>query len=196
MDCAELRTCLLAFFADSYPNMEIIVEPWREAPGRLAIYFIEEKFGLIYPRQRYHYVTHLIPTEFQEKWLQNSVWFELAPGEAPEQLDYHDDAVLAEITEPIMDILQKTSFFKTLDEALSRELNPELCWGDFRVSKSILPRKGFAESEFFDVLNVLMSKGGYCDCEVLLNVAPESAYAKAYWISRAGTAAHNQKDNA
>jgi hypothetical protein len=110
MDCAELRTCLLAFFADSYPNMEIIVEPWREAPGRLAIYFIEEKFGLIYPRQRYHYVTHLIPTEFQEKWLQNSVWFELAPGEAPEQLDYHDDAVLAEITEPIMDILQKTSF--------------------------------------------------------------------------------------
>ena len=30
-----------------------------------------------------------------------------------------------------------------------------------------------------------MAQGGYCDCEILFNVARESRFAAAYWSSRA-----------
>jgi hypothetical protein len=43
--------------------------------------------------------------------------------------------------------------------------------------------KGFYESEYFDVFSVLMSKGGYCDCEILYNVADGSEFARRYWAN-------------
>lgn len=41
-------------------------------------------------------------------------WFELAPGESASDLIYFDEEVVADITKPIMTILNKTSFFATL----------------------------------------------------------------------------------
>ena len=72
----------------------------------------------------------------------------------------------------------------TLDEAFTRAENPAICWGDFRVAKSILPTKGFFESEYFEVFSVLMAQGGYCDCEILYNVAESTEYARRYWANR------------
>jgi hypothetical protein len=122
--------------------------------------------------------------------LSNSVWFELAPGESPGDLVYSDEELIADITEPIMAILNKTSFFATLDEAFTRPENPAVCEGDFRIAKSILPTNGFFESEYFEVFSVLMAQGGYCDCEILYNVAHGSEFARRFWANRQS---HQQK---
>ena len=180
----QIQEALATFIHPSYPNMEIRVEPWADDPSRLAIYFLEPKFALLYPQQRWHYLHHLIPAEFQDRHLSSSVWFELAPGESPSDLVYYDEAAVADITEPIMTILNKTSFFATLGESFTRAENPAICWGDFRIAKSILPMKGFVESEYFDVFSVLMAQGGYCDCEILYNVAHGSEFARRYWANR------------
>ena len=180
----QIQEALASFIHPSYPEMEIRVEAWADDPSRLAIYFRETKFALLYPQQRWHYLHHLIPAEFQERYLSSSVWFELAPGESPSDLLYSDEEIVADITEPIMTILNKTSFFATLDEAFTHRENPAVCWGDFGTAKSILPTKGFVESEYFDVFSVLMAQGGYCDCEILLNVAHDSAFARRYWANR------------
>jgi hypothetical protein len=79
------------FLTDSYPNIQVRVEPWRGDPSRLAVYFTEEKFVHLYPAQRYHYLVHLIPDEYYNAHLKNAVWFELAPGEDPGQLQYPDE---------------------------------------------------------------------------------------------------------
>ena len=180
----QIQEALATLIHSSYPDMEICVEPWADDPSRLAVYFLETKFALLYPQQRWHYLYHLIPAEFQDRYLSTSVWFELAPGESPDDLVYPDEEVIADITEPIMTILNKTNFFATLDEAFTRAENPAVCWGDFRVAKSILPTKGFFESEYFDVFSVLMAQGGYCDCEILVNVAEGSEFARRYWANR------------
>jgi hypothetical protein len=179
----QIQEALATFIHPSYPHMEIRVEPWADDPSRLAIYFLETKFALLYPQQRWHYLHHLIPAEFQDRYLSSSLWFELAPGESPGDLVYSDEELVADITEPIMTILNNTSFFRTLDEAFTRPENPAVCWGDFRVAKSILPTKGFFESEYFDVFSVLMAQGGYCDCEILYNVADGSEFARCYWAN-------------
>ena len=180
----QIQEALATFIHPSYPDMEIRVEPLADDPSRLAVHFLETKFALLYPQQRWHYLHHLIPAEFQDRYLSSSVWFELAPGESPSDLMYSDEEVVAAITEPIITILNKTSFFTTLDEAFTRPENPAVCWGDFRVAKSILPTKGFFESEYFDVFSVLMAQGGYCDCEILYNVAHSSEFARRYWANR------------
>ena len=180
----QIREALASFIHPSYPEMEIQVEAWTDDPSRLAIYFRETKFALLYPQQRWHYLHHLIPAEFQDRYLSSSVWFELAPGELPSDLVYSDEELVASITEPIMGVLNTTSFFAALDEVFTRPENPAVCWGDFRVAKSILPTKGFLESEYFDVFSVLMSQGGYCDCEILYNVAEGSEFARRYWAKR------------
>ena len=181
MNAREIQEAIRAFVRDSYPSMDVRVEPWPEDPTRLAVYFCDEKFALLYPQQRFHYLAHLIPREFQERELVNSVWFELAPGESPADLVYPDEQIIGDITEPVMAILEKTDFFGALDEAFTRAENPAICWGDFRVARSILPSKGIFESEYFDVFHVLMARGGYCDCEILYNVVPGSALARRYW---------------
>jgi Protein of unknown function (DUF2695) len=180
----QIQEALASFIHPSYPEMEIRVEAWADDPSRLAIYFRETKFALLYPQQRWHYLHHLIPAEFQDRYLSSSVWFELAPGELPSDLVYSDEELVANIMEPIMGILNTTSFFVALDEVFTRPENPAVCWGDFRVAKSLLPTKGFFESEYFDVFSVLMAQGAYCDCEILYNVAEGSEFARLYWANR------------
>jgi hypothetical protein len=167
--------------------MEIRVESWNKDPARIAIYFMEPKFALIYPYQRWHYLTHLIPVDYQEAHLEKSIWFELAPGEKPEDLRYLDEELIDEITPDVMKCLVGSQFFELLDDAMCPE-NPEAeraqCWGDFRNSRPILLKRGFKEDELFDVFHVLMRQGGFCDCEVLYNVVERSRFKAEYWIAR------------
>lgn len=190
MNDLEIAKAIRGFVAGSYPSMDVRVEPWDRDPSRRAIYFVEEKFSLLYPQQRFHYLTHLLPRDFQERELVDSVWFELAPGEKPEELQYPDEEFISEISELVMAILLKTDFFGTLDRAFTRESDPAICWGDFRVAKSILPSKGVVESEYFDVFHVLMARGGFCDCEILYNVSSSSEFAARYWRSRSSPPGH------
>jgi hypothetical protein len=58
------------------------------------------------------------------------------------------------------------------------------CQSDFSHSKKILTKLNFDEEEQFDIFHVLMSHGGYCDCEILYNAFKQSGYTQAYWARR------------
>jgi hypothetical protein len=187
MDPALIAAEIRAFVAPSYPDMEVKVEPWSEDPTRLAIYFRAAKFALIYPQQRYHYLSHLIPPEYLETKLKSSVWFELAPGESPGDLEYPDEELIASISPDVMKCVNGARIFEALDDTMC-PVDPSApraeCWGDYRVAKPILLSRGFKADELFDVFHVLMAKGGYCDCEILYQVAPGSRLAREYWQKR------------
>lgn len=161
--------------------------PWDHDATRMAIYFIDPKFALIYPYQRWHYLTHLIPADYQKQYLENSVWFELAPGENPEDLRYPDRELIDSITPDIMKCLRGAGFFEFLDEVmLPKDSDHERakCWGDYRNSRPILLSRGLKEDELFDVFHVLMLQGGLCDCEILYNVVEQSRLRAEYWSAR------------
>ena len=54
----QIAADLTEFITPSYPEIEIRVVPWERDPTRLAIYFTDPKFSLIYPYQRWHYDPH------------------------------------------------------------------------------------------------------------------------------------------
>lgn len=181
MTTEELRQKLYEFVSPSYPDIKIDVVD--TAKNVRQLYFTDEKFEVLYPQQRYHYLIHLIPSDFYDQNLQDTEWFELAPNEDPEALDYHDQETIDEIKEPILSILKdKAGFSALLDKAFVSE-NVK-CMGDFRHSKNILTHLKFSDEDQFDIFHVLMNEGGYCDCEILYNVFRDSEYAKKYWKER------------
>jgi len=187
MDPQKIQTDILNFVRRVYPDMKVNVEPWCEDPSRIAIYFTESKFTPIYPIQRYHYLCHLIPVEYRERELANSVWFELAPGETVSDLQFPDEELISTITPDVMKCLKGAHVFEALDDLLcpaSENSHRQRCYGDFRHTKPILLSRGFAESELFEVFHVLIASGGNCDCEILYNAAGESRLAAQYWIAR------------
>jgi hypothetical protein len=107
----QLVADLRRFIAPSYPDMDIRVMSWDRDPGRLAIHFTDPRFALLYPYQRWHYLTHLIPADYYEAHLENTVWFELAPGENPDDLCYPDEDLIDEITPNVMGCLTGRGFF-------------------------------------------------------------------------------------
>jgi hypothetical protein len=182
MTTTELEQALYEFIQPSYPEIDIkVIIDANDIPN---IYFTEEKFKLLYPQQRYHYLIHKIPEDFFELHLKDSFWFELAPGESAEDLDYHDDETIEAIKTPILSILQnKIPFVEQLDKEFTS--GTAQCFGDFRHSKKLLAELGYADKEEqFDIFHVLMDEGGYCDCEILFNVFKESEYSKQYWRNR------------
>jgi hypothetical protein len=181
MTTEQLQEKLYEFVRPSYPNIKINVVDTAENVRQL--YFTDEKFEVLYPKQRYHYLTHLIPSNFYDQNLQDTEWFELAPNENPDELDYHDQETIDEIKEPILSILKdKVGFVALLDrEFVSEDVK---CFGDFRHSKRILTDLKFSDKDQFDIFHVLMNEGGYCDCEILCNVFRDSEYSKKYWRDR------------
>lgn len=181
MTTQELQERLYEFVKSSYPDIKINVVDTAENVRQL--YFIDDKFEVLYPKQRYHFLTHLISSDFYEQHLQDTELFELAPNENPDDLDYHDQETIDEIKGPIISILRdKVNFVAILDKEFASQTVK--CNGDFRCSKRILTELKFSEEDQFDIFHVLMSEGGYCDCEILYNVFKESEYSKKYWADR------------
>lgn len=182
-----------------YPGIEVSAKPCMDEPARLEIYFVEPKFALLYPWQRRHYLMHLIPKDFNERHLQDTYWFELAPGELPSDLEWPDEELINEITPDVMKCVDGSGFIQGLDEAFcptDPSLSPAKCHGDFRLAKELLPKFRFTPDEFSDVLHVLMAQGGYCDCEILYNIADESRFREKYWKARAHALDHGQESQA
>lgn len=184
----RLASELKAFVAGSYPKMHVQVVPAEVDPDRAYVFFVDAKFADLYPYQRWHYLAHLIPAEYQTAHLQNSIWFELAPGEDPDDLRYPDNELIESIAADVLKCLTVSRFFESLDEVMCPEdagRQRVRCWGDFRNSRLILIRSGFKEEELFDVFHVLMQQGGFCDCEILYNVAEQSRLKAEYWMAKA-----------
>ena len=181
MKSSEIQERLYEFIKPAYPDIKIRVE---DSPNNIRqLFFTDNKFKTLYPKQRYHYLVHLIPAEFFENNLQDAQWFELAPGEGPDDLNYHDEETIREIKDKILAILRdKVHFVSLLDKEFIEQAIK--CYGDFRHSKKILTDLGFPEEEQFDIFHVLMSEGGFCDCEILYNIFRESEYSKKYWRNK------------
>jgi hypothetical protein len=181
---ADLRR----FLTPSYPEMDIRAVPWERDPTQLALYFTDPRFAPLYPYQRWHSLTHLIPADYQERHLHNTVWFELSPGERPEDLRYPDEELIDAITPAVMKCLIGARFFERLDDLLcpgAPGAERSRCWGDYRNARPVLVECGFKEEEYFDVFHVLMRQGGFCDCEILYNVVEKSRLKAEYWTARA-----------
>ncbi|HYC30875.1 MAG TPA: DUF2695 domain-containing protein [Gemmatimonadales bacterium] len=188
MDPRRLEADILDFVREAYPRMQVRVEPWADDPTRLAIHFIEAQFAPLYPAQRYHHLRHLIPADYYDRHLTDTEWFELAPGERPDDLRYPDDELIADITPDVMRVVLGTRVFEALDDLLCPRDASEpraRCHGDYRHARAVLLARGFQEDELFDVFHVLMARGGYCDCEILYNAADESRLKAEYWRARA-----------
>jgi hypothetical protein len=188
----DIISNLKDFLAESYPDISIRIEPWRDDPTRSAIYFVEGKFAVLYPMQRYHYLIHSIPQDFYERHLSEAEWFELAPGEAVDDLQYPDEELIEDISPDIHFALKSSGFFAALDDLMSpldQNSKTEVCHGDFRHTKRVLSEKGFGMrdgvDEIFDICHVLMARGGYCDCEILYNVSESNRMKAAYRKSKA-----------
>lgn len=98
-----------------------------------------------------------------------------------------DDELITLITPDVMKCLDYENFFGKLDDLLcpkDRTGTSEECRGDHRLSESILYAAGFDSSESSDILSVLRSKGGSCDCEILYNVVKSSRLKAEYWKHR------------
>jgi hypothetical protein len=163
-------------------------EYWARDPSRIALFFIEERFRTLYPRQRYHYLVNLIPKDYYDSTLADTVWFELTPEELPEMVeDDPDEELVASITPDVMAALQGKGFFAALDEMFcpkSSATQAPTCAGDFRYAKQALQPCGFEESDWSDVFHVLMGQGAFCDCEILYNAATESRLKTQHWHRR------------
>src|SRR5690349_3650626 len=115
MTPSELQKKLYTFLTPAYPDIEINVVD--TVTNIRQLYFTSEKFRVLYPKQRYHYVAHLIPSDFCDQNLQGTTWFELAPNENPADVDYHDQATIDDIKDIILLILQdKVEFFSLPDK--------------------------------------------------------------------------------
>jgi Protein of unknown function (DUF2695) len=100
-----------------------------------------------------------------------------------------DDELISSIAPDVMKCLARCSYFEKLDELLSPEDNstpPQNCDGTFRLSKTILLASGFERDALDDIIAVLQSRGGFCDCEVLYNAAETSRLKAKYWRSQVG----------
>jgi len=185
MESEKIRADLLGFLQRVYPRIDVRVGPSRHDPARLEIQFIEESFRGLYPKQRYHSLVHLIPSSYYDAHLANTLWVELAPGES--EVDALDEATISSITPDVMACLSAKSFFESLDDLLSPVANQpdgKQCVGDFGNSKLLLSKLGFADSDFANIFEVLMSQGAFCDCEILYNVAESSRLKADYWRAR------------
>jgi hypothetical protein len=182
----QLRAELLRVLRGRYPTIEIEVAPWDRDPARLAVRFVEPSFAGLYLLQRYHQLVHLIPAELRDRELSNAVWFELAPGERPEDLRHPDEELTEDIAEAVLAVLARQRAFEALDDLLcptDPAQQAEKCAGDFRLMRGIVQALGHDEDAQFDIFHVLMASGGFCDCEILANAAGPSRFKSSAWRS-------------
>jgi len=103
-------------------------------------------------------------------------------------MDPADHDFISSIASDVMTCLVRAGYFEKLDNVLSPKdssSTPRICDQTYKLSESILLASGFEQKDLDDIYAVLQSKGGYCDCEVLYNVAETSRLKANYWRSRA-----------
>ena len=115
------------------------------------------------------------------------------------RMEPSDNEFILSITPDVMACLTRSDYFKKLDDILSPEDSSTAarsCDGTFRLSESILVASGFDRDAIDDILSVLKSKGGCCDCEVLYNVVETNRLKSKYWSSRGDGSSHIPRHSA
>lgn len=99
----------------------------------------------------------------------------------------HQEFVEA-ISDDVMRCLTTRGFFEELDSRFCPKehgVPRTLCDHSYTISEAILAGRGFHAEDLDDIFDVLRSKGGFCDCEILYNAAEESRLKLEYWKARA-----------
>ena len=164
--------------------MVVRAEYWIEDHSRIALFFIDEKFRGLYPRQRYHRLIHLIPSDYYRANLANCMWFELTRDERPEELDSPDEKLSAAIVPDVLHALEGRGFYVALDGLLCpvrSTLQPQTCSGDFRIAKHSVADVPVRGVGLVRCAPVLMEEGAFCDCEILFNAKEDRRLKAQYW---------------
>ena len=108
-----------------------------------------------------------------------------------------NDELIRSISGDVLAVLKNERFFEALDGRLCPEdtsCPPARCDGSYSVSRAILAEAGHDTAAIEDVIGVLSSMGGCCDCEILYNVAEDSRLRSDYWkVKAAGPPPHSRK---
>jgi hypothetical protein len=99
-----------------------------------------------------------------------------------------DSSFVDDIALDVLGVLKADRFFEQLDDLfcpLDPSTVPVKCGHSFERSLNILRGLGMDSDDIYDVLAVLKSRGGCCDCEALYNVVEESRLKATYWKARA-----------
>jgi len=110
------------------------------------------------------------------------------PGTSDKLPPEDDDDYVASIAPHVLKSLANCKFFEALDERLcpaDSSKSREGCHGDYGISETILRSHGFNEEDLSDIFEVLRSRGGFCDCEILYNAAGDNRLKGEYWRGRA-----------
>jgi hypothetical protein len=95
----------------------------------------------------------------------------------PDRPEADEGEFVASIGPDVISTLAARGFFAELDDRLCPVDGSdarEHCGGDHEISTSILRSRGFDDIDIAEVLAVLRSQGGFCDCEILYNVVDTS----------------------
>ena len=100
-------------------------------------------------------------------------------------MDADNDFINA-IAPDVLKALEDKRFFDILDDQMCPK-DPSsarvLCQGTLAVTTTTLINCGFDKEAIADILAVLADRGGFCDCEVLYNVAEKSGLKSEFWMA-------------
>ena len=105
--------------------------------------------------------------------------------------DLEHDQFVDAIAADVLAVLTQKGFFESLDDVFSPRdgsSTSTVCQGDYAISERILGNLKFDEQDLSDIFQVLRSRGGFCDCEILYNAAETSRLKSTYWRARADDA--------
>jgi hypothetical protein len=104
----------------------------------------------------------------------------------PEE-DEELQSLIEDISPDVFLSLERSNFFSDLESRIfpDRTVASNTCDSSYLISIELLTALGHDEEAQEEVFAVMQVKGGFCDCEILLNAAPESAARASYWKSRA-----------
>lgn len=101
--------------------------------------------------------------------------------------DHSEPDYIEDITPDVVGVLNSTRLFQQLDDLFCPEDASSLrtqCGHSYVQTERIVQDAGMDAEDLEDILAVLHSLGGCCDCEILYNVADESRLKSEYWKAR------------
>jgi Protein of unknown function (DUF2695) len=93
------------------------------------------------------------------------------------------DDFIESIAPDVLGVLAKSQFFQRL-EGLVWPDGPDgrkVCGNAYANTVSLMTADGHSAEDQGEILAVMRSLGGFCDCEIMLNAAPECRVREAYW---------------
>jgi hypothetical protein len=103
-------------------------------------------------------------------------------------MDTAEDHYVANIAPNVLDSVRGSRIFESLDDLMSPadpKIQSRPCQHDYSMLMHALNCAGYSDEDREDVVLVLQSLGGCCDCEILYNVAEDSRLKSRYWKTKA-----------